>query len=165
MTDPADAELSAAACRLIKAFPIALMNSLRSDHDIKTGMCEAEIACLLLLIMSTGLLQGVSVTPSGRVGEHTTCERSQRSASSSGQNMRVGLRRSVRCSSSEGNFTERVLFTRPCLCGALCRPGGNPGASGVGGDLAAAAFGHSDPAGAGCSGVSLQGQGGAEAAD
>lgn len=37
MTDPADAELAASACRLIRAFPIALMASLRTDHDLRRG--------------------------------------------------------------------------------------------------------------------------------
>jgi hypothetical protein len=37
MTDPCDAELAAASCRLIRAFPIALMASLRIDHNLKSG--------------------------------------------------------------------------------------------------------------------------------
>jgi hypothetical protein len=37
MSDPCDAELAAASCRLIRAFPIALMASLRIDHNLKSG--------------------------------------------------------------------------------------------------------------------------------
>lgn len=39
MTDPSDAELAAACCRLIRAFPVALMGSLRIDHDMRRGVC------------------------------------------------------------------------------------------------------------------------------
>lgn len=48
MTDPSDAQLAAAACRLIRAFPIALMASLRTDHDLKRGK-QLPLICMVLL--------------------------------------------------------------------------------------------------------------------
>jgi hypothetical protein len=37
MPDPSDAELAAGSCRMIRAFPIALMAALRNDHSLERG--------------------------------------------------------------------------------------------------------------------------------
>jgi hypothetical protein len=60
MPDPADAELAAGSCRLIRAFPIALMATTRNDHDLKRGKKASgiiptphicSVLCLRVLLM------------------------------------------------------------------------------------------------------------------
>jgi hypothetical protein len=64
MTDPADAELAAGSCRLIRAFPVALMATLRNDHDLNRGKTVSGLQLHTLTHM-LGFVpaSGIDLTP------------------------------------------------------------------------------------------------------
>lgn len=64
MPDPSDAELAAGSCRMIRAFPIALMAALRNDHSLERDLALVLHPLELQLILeqphtTTAILQAL----------------------------------------------------------------------------------------------------------